>query len=274
MSVVEVVKLSGSGNDFLALGPESALILGDALPDWIRRVCRRGLSVGADGVLLVRPAGGGRVAVTFHNPDASIAFCGNGTRCAARFAAVEGLAGNVMVLETAVGSVPARVRGTEVALDLPAPRDRGILRFQVGGDRLIGRWIDSGVPHVVLAVDDLDHAPLERWGPALRRDPQLGDPGANVDLVRIGPDGVALRTWERGVEGETLSCGTGAVAAAFAARLAGGAARQRVVPRSGVPLDVEFSGPAGSPQVVHLEGDARIVFRGSLDREAVSGFDE
>ncbi len=272
MPVLDVVKLSGSGNDFVALGPEAILALGDDLPGWVRRVCRRGLSVGADGVLLVEPLGTDRVRVRFHNPDGSIAFCGNGTRCAARFAESMGFVGAAMVLETAVGEVPAQVRGSEVHLELPPPENHGDLTLDLGGERLTGRWIDSGVPHLVLTVDDPGSAPLERWGPAIRRHAAFGESGTNVDVIRVAAAEVAVRTWERGVEGETLSCGTGAIAAAYAAFLADGLRRHTVVPRSGVPLRVGFPGESRVPEAVLLEGDARIVFRGTLDREATSGF--
>lgn len=273
MARIEIVKLSGSGNDFVVIGPEAIGGVGPELATWIRHVCRRGLSVGADGVLLVEPLGGDRVRVRFHNPDGSVAFCGNGTRCAARFAAARGYARASMVLETAVGDVPARVRGSRVRLELPPPRDLGACSVDVATERLTGRRIEAGVPHYVVGVADLAGAPLGHWGPALRRHPAFGDPGTNVDVVSKDGAIVRLRTWERGVEGETLSCGTGAIAAAFAAALEDGIVSRTVVPRSGVPLAVEFPGGIDSPTATVLEGDARVVFRADLDEEATSGFE-
>jgi diaminopimelate epimerase len=125
----------------------------------------------------------------------------------------------------------------------------------------------------VLLDADLGSDALERWGPRIRRDPRFGAEGTNFDLaVRRGPDLLELRTWERGVEGETLACGSGAVAAAFASRLADGPVAQRVMPASGIPLEVELPGPADAPDVAVLRGDARFVFRAVVDDEATLGF--
>jgi len=270
---VRIVKLSGAGNDFVALGPDAIAALGDSLATWIRGVCRRGLSVGADGVLLVEPLGGERVRVRFHNPDGSAAFCGNGTRCAARFAHLQGMAGPAMVLETAVGEVPARIESDgAVRLELPAPRDLGRVTLDERGAGLSGRRVLAGVPHFVVAVDGIGAAPLASWGPRVRRHPEFGDGGTNLDLVESeGHATLRVRTWERGVEGETLACGSGAVAAAFAARVDGAPAEVRVVPASGVALTVEFGSAAGERVV--LLGDARVIFEATLGSEALPGPD-
>ena len=127
----------------------------------------------------------------------------------------------------------------------------------------------EGVPHVVVPVAGLSSYPLERVGPTLRRHPKLGPLGANVDLVERDERGrVHVRTWERGVENETLSCGTGAVAAALAARLAGAPETVVVVPRSGLALTVVIGGDPSHPESASLTGDARFVFDGVLDPEA------
>jgi diaminopimelate epimerase len=126
-----------------------------------------------------------------------------------------------------------------------------------------------------MVVPRVAEAPLEILGPAARRHPAFGDAGANVDLVeREGTAAIRIRTWERGVEGETLSCGTGAVASAFAERLGGGPESYRVVPTSGVALTVTFPGRPANPEAAVLEGDARFVFEGVLDPEAVAGIAE
>lgn len=265
--------MSGAGNDFIVLGPEQAQELGDGLREWSRRACRRGVSIGADGVLVVEPSGPGRVRVRFHNPDGAEAFCGNGSRCAARFAYLRELAGETMILETSAGDLPARVAGEMVHLALPFPLDRGIEAFHLEGVRLTGRRIWAGVPHFVAFVRDLGTAPLERWGAWLRGHPRFGSDGTNVDLAEWRPEGsLGVRTWERGVEGETLSCGTGAVAAAFAAHLEDARDRVRIVPASGIPLLVTFEGPSAPSRRVLLEGDARIVLEGTLGPESTSGF--
>jgi diaminopimelate epimerase len=264
---VPVTKMSGAGNDFVVLGPEGIALVGRDLSAWTRRVCRRGVSIGADGVLVVEPGRDGRIRVTFRNPDGEEAFCGNGSRCAARYALTRGMAGPTMTLDTAAGEVEAEIEGVRVRLTLPPPRDLGHWKGSVGDEPLSGRRILAGVPHLILHVDDLDRAPLARWGPPLRRHPDFGPPGTNVDLVQWRDDGaLSVRTWERGVEGETLACGSGAVAAALWACLEGAGEDVRIRPASGIELRVTLGA------VAHLAGDARFVFEGTVTDEAVTGF--
>lgn len=269
---MRITTMTGAGNDFVVVGPDAAALLGPEPGDWVRRVCRRGLSVGSDGVLFVTPAGPGRVAVRFLNPDGSEAFCGNGSRCAARYAVREGLAGPSLTLLTAAGEVPAEVRGERVRLTLAPPRRVDRLELVAGGDRVTGAWVEAGCPHLIVTVPDVAAVPLERWGPAWRRDPRLGPGGANVDVLSRDGDVWRLRTWERGVEGETLACGSGAVAAALVARDAGAGERVDLVPTGGVPLRVELPGPADAPSRAVLEGDARFLLDGELNGEATCGF--
>jgi diaminopimelate epimerase len=182
---------------------------------------------------------------------------------------MRGLARETLRLRTAAGDVEARVEGAQVRLDLPGPQDLGAWE----GSAQSGRRILAGVPHLVLEVDDVRTAPLDRLGPALAHHPDFGAPGTNVDMVASGSDGVLhIRTWERGVEGETLSCGSGAVAGAHFLALRRGIADVRVLPASGVPLRVTLRGSLAAPSGAVLEGDARVIFEGTLPEEAVSGF--
>jgi diaminopimelate epimerase len=137
-----------------------------------------------------------------------------------------------------------------------------------GDIRHRGSFVNAGIPHFVLFVEDPANAPLERWGPALRRHPVFGDSGTNVNLARVDGGRLFLRTWERGVERETLCCGSGAVAAAFAARQSGAGRTVEVVPTGGIPVRVELPGPAQAPERAVLEGEARVLFRGDIDPEA------
>jgi diaminopimelate epimerase len=269
---IPIVKMSGAGNDFVVLDEAAWAALAGDRRAFVRGICRRGLSVGADGVLVVGPAGAGRVRVTFMNPDGGVAFCGNGSRCAARYAIARGLvAGPSFVLETSAGDVPAAVDVSGIALTLAAPEDRGVLAAAALDGAHGGRFVLAGVPHLVIPVGSVDAVPIDRVAPALRRHPALGPEGANVDFVERTPSGaVRVRTWERGVEGETLACGTGAVAAAFAARLDGAAESITVVPRSGIALRVELPGDPHRPTAARLIGDARFVFEGSLAPEGIA----
>ena len=266
--------MSGAGNDFVVLGATEASGLGPRLATWVRAVCRRGLSVGADGVLVVEPSGDNRVTARFFNPDGTEAFCGNASRCAARFAVSRGMVqGNSMVLETAIGDVDAQVRGPSVLLTLPPPADLGCILVETERGGLEGRGILAGVPHFVVWAEEVGSFPLNEWGPLVRRHARFAPEGTNLDVAAPHGDGaIAVRTWERGVEGETLACGTGAVAVALAARLKGKEETVRILPASLVPLVVTLPGPADAPKRTLLEGDARIVFEGVLSDEGTEGF--
>lgn len=264
---VRVTGMSGAGNDFIVVGPDDARGVEDRA-GWARRVCTRGLSLGADGVLFVERAGPGRVRVHFVNPDGSAAFCGNGSRCAARYAHLAGLAGERMTLLTEIGEVPAELRGTRVRLVLPAPVDHGEREAACGASVHRGRFVTAGIPHFVVFVDDLAGAPLDVWGPELRRHSVFGAAGTNVNLASFDGAAVRMRTWERGVERETLCCGTGAVAVALAARLRGAPERVELRPAGGIPVHVELPGGPRSLGAAVLEGEARVLFRGEIEPEA------
>lgn len=266
------LKMSGAGNDFVVLERADWDRIGGDRALWVRRVTRRGLSVGSDGVLVVGAAAGGAVRVVFLNPDGGEAFCGNGSRCAARFAHLRGLAPASMTLETAAGRVPAVVSGPSVRLTLGPPEDRGERSCEAAGRTVSGRLVLAGVPHFVLTPEQLSGLPFAALAPAIRRDPALGAQGANVDLAWTDDSGVVhVRTWERGVEGETLACGSGAVAAAFAARLTGAAETVEVLPKSGIPLRVGLPGDRRRPDRALLEGDARVIYEGTLHPEGIAG---
>ena len=273
-------KLSGSGNDFLALAePESV-----PKPEEIRAWCRRGVSLGADGLIVIRP--GSEVEMTYWNADGQPAdLCLNGTRCAARLAIDLGWQTSAvpdpltsLAIRTGAGTWTARLLpGSRIALDLPFPENRPVPRvLDALGQPYEGWSMTVGVPHFVLLwPEGLANAPVETLGPPLRHHPALGSPGANVDFIRFPAEGnrhrMEIRTFERGVEGETLSCGTGVLASA-AVGLAVGLAELplSVVTQSGFELEVTGDGSQGdrseraAPKHWSLIGDARIVARGEL----------
>lgn len=268
------VKMAGGGNDFLVFEAD-----GRSLTDEDRRrlalVCRRGLSVGADGALFLSPSEGGRVRVDYFNADGGPAtFCANGTRCAARYATRHGLApAGRAELETGWGVVPAAVDGEQVTLSLPAvaaPMDP--VPISVRGLPPTAIPVRVGVPHLVVFVrGDLAKFAIERYGPPLRHHPALSD-GANVNFVRAaGANRILVRSYERGVEGETLSCGSGVVASAIAAARQGmDASPVTCGTRSGVDLVVEFKDEGDTITGVRLTGDGREIYAGELLEEAWS----
>ena len=263
---VRFVKMSGAGNDFVVIESAVAQQLGADLERWTRHVCRRGLSVGADGLLIVDRLGANEAGVRFLNPDGSAAFCGNGSRCAARYAAQQyGFEEGVeFVLKTSVGAVPATVEGRTVRLRLAVPVERGTFVLEFDGGEHVARLIDAGTAHLLLQVDDIASFPLSSVGPQFRADARFGAAGVNVNVWSREGSELRLRTWEKGVEGETLACGSGAVAAALAARLEFDGDSFRVIPQSGIPIDVRFE----TAETISFEGEARRVFVGELTAEA------
>lgn len=268
-------KLSGSGNDFLALAEPEAV----PTPEEIRAWCRRGVSIGADGLIVIRP--GSEIEMTYWNADGHPAdLCLNGTRCAARLAFDLGWQASAapgpqtsLAIRTDAGTWTARLLpGSRIALDLPFPANPPQARTLEALGTPYEAWsIRVGVPHLVLLwPESLATVPVETLGPPLRRHPALGHEGANVDFVRFPAEGnrrrMEIRTFERGVEGETLSCGTGVLASA-AVGIALGLAELplAVSTQSGFELEVRGDGPEGdSPRIWSLIGDARIVARGEL----------
>ena len=239
----------------------------------IALLCRRGLSVGADGALFVSGGDEGRVHLDYYNADGGLAsFCANGTRCAARYAVTRRLvADGAPVLETGWAVIAARVAGDHVTLELPpvASPDDPVPIF---GDGLpaTGIPLRVGVPHLVVFVDgDLEELDLKRLGPPLRSHSALPD-GANVNFVRItSPHSIAVRTYERGVEAETLACGSGVVASAItAARLGLVSAPVTCVTRSRVAFTVNFAEREGGVALAALTGDAREIYEAELNEEA------
>lgn len=275
-------KMSGAGNDFLVF--DGRVPVGPREAETIRRLCRRGTGVGADGVLFVSSsvtADGRTIAeLDYYNADGGAArFCANGTRCAARFAARRaGVEAGALVVRTGWGEIPAAVLpGGGVTLSLPEPVAilRDVPTFDPQGRALdpAAAYVLVGVPHLVVftpdgvEVETLDVAAL---GPPLRRHPELPD-GANVSFASVrGGSRLSVRSFERGVEAETLSCGSGVVAAAVVSGLRRGlTAPVSVATRSGSVLAVDFRIDGSLGKDVTLTGDARIVFEGTLTKESL-----
>ena len=261
-------KMTGSGNDFVVFqsrGGEAAAL---ETPEIIRALSGRGTGVGADGVVFLEPAGKGDVRMRYYNSDGSeAALCGNASLCSTRLAVELGLAqAGGFVLHTAAGALRARLRDGLPEVDLEpvtdVKPDAGDLGRR-GGEMRLG-YACAGVPHVVVEIGEIESARVAERGPELRHHPDLTD-GANVNFVAQRSDGAwTYRTYERGVEAETLACGTGAVATAILLSAWGESGSETVLwTRSGLPLTVTLrrDGPAWLPS---LRGEGRIVFEGRL----------
>lgn len=271
--MTEFYKMSGSGNDFVCLdGRHHSLATWPA--ERIRAICDRRSGVGGDGLVLVSPEGPGAVRMVYFNADGSRAgMCGNAALCSTRLAERLGLAaGAGMSLHTDSGVLQTRCVGpgwsAELRLaDFPLPE--AVELPLVPGERWIAKCV-VGVPHLVVLVEEVCQISVEERGKALRQDPALGPEGANVNFISRAPDGSEagwwLRTYERGVEAETLACGTGTVGAAFAL-----AARSldrlpiRILAWSGKVFSVAGRVEAGWAREPWLCGEGRLVFEGRLE---------
>jgi len=269
--------MAGGGNDFVVIDNRAARI-GDA-GDLARRICTRALSVGGDGLILVENSGRATFRMRYYNSDGSLAvFCGNGTRCAARFAFLNVIAGRNMTIETDYGVIGAEVgEAGAVTLALPTPSQfRAERALVVGGSTVRGSSLLVGVPHYVVLLRDepwsKDIVPLGR---AIREHRDLQPDGANVNFVFVrDQNSIEVRTYERGVEGETLACGSGVVASAVTSALFGKVRSPVfVLTRSGITLEVSFQLDAEHVSEVKLRGDARLVYRATITPETLDGFD-
>jgi diaminopimelate epimerase len=263
-------KLSGSGNDFVFVDarhePPGRLERADV----IGALCARGTGVGADGIVFFEAGRtpSERFSIRYLNRDGSLAMlCGNASLCSVRLAAELGVVapGEDFAFGTSAGLARGRLGpdGPEIDLQPVAGLESGASFRLQPGERRIG-FAMVGVPHVVVLCDDLESVDVEGRGRPIRYDPSL-EAGANVNFVaRDGDGGWAMRTYERGVEAETLACGTGSVAtAALLANWGESGAMTRIRTRSGLPLRVRFR-EANGVTIPSLAGEGRIVFRGEL----------
>ena len=276
------VKMSGAGNDFVVVDNRGGAVAEDAKAALARAVCPRRLAVGADGLILLEPSGACDVRMRIFNADGSEAeMCGNGSRCLAWLAHSLGAAGPEMTIETMAGPVQAQVDGRSVLVELTPPAEivsKGELEFAgsrgpVGSTTLPGRlgevlFTDTGVPHAVLFVDDLEGTDVKALGRAIRFHEVFRPAGANANFVRVAAPGrIDVRTYERGVEDETLACGTGATAAALvSAWRASWASPVSVAVRAGGARTIHLEGTGPPIQAARLEGAVSVAYRGELER--------
>ena len=266
-------KLSGSGNDFIFVDTRDEPPGELERPDVIDALCARGTGVGADGIVFVESPGpdGGRFSIRYLNRDGSLALlCGNASLCSVRLAAELGIVQEYKEFEFGTGAGLVRGRmtshGPEIDLQPIEELNRAAPIVLGPGERRIG-FSMVGVPHVVVLCNDIEAVDVVGRGRPIRHDSSLRA-GANVNFVAKGPHGWAYRTYERGVEAETLACGTGAVAAAalLAAWGESGPATS-LLTRSGLPLRVTLHNGRNAALTPSLRGEGRIVFRGQLPAE-------
>src|SRR3954468_15744273 len=266
--MLRFTKMNGAGNDFVMIDNR----IGDLqlASDQIAKICDRHRGVGADGVLVLeRATNGADFRMRYYNADGGEAeMCGNGARCFARYA--DRVAGprEKVSFETPAGVIGAELQSGLVCLQMREPKDmRLAIDIPLPDRKVVAHFVNSGVPHVVVPVDDLEAVDVRGLGSAIRRHELFAPKGANVNFLKErGPRQIAIRTYERGVEDETLACGTGVVASAliFAAtkNIDGPIG---VLVRGGNELEVDFEKEGDQFKKVTLKGPAEFVFEGTID---------
>jgi diaminopimelate epimerase len=264
--MLDFTKMNGAGNDFVMVDNRDGRIA--LANEQIARLCDRHRGVGADGLLAVEPASdGGDVRMRYYNADGGeVEMCGNGARCFARYYnRLQGGALRSVRFETPAGIISAEYLGELVRLGMSDPHSLALnLKLDVSGVQLPVHFLNTGVPHAVVFVEDLESVPVLQWGAALRYHAQFQPKGTNANFVQIlRPGELAVRTYERGVEGETLACGTGIVACALVHHLLHGAPGPvSVTSRGGDTMQVGFQAAGQAFSSVTLTGPADFVFEG------------
>jgi len=264
-------KMHGAANDFI-LVDDRAQTFPASDRGWISAITRRRTGVGSDGIILIQPSRQADFRMRFFNPDGGeVEMCGNGARCVARLAHHLGAAPSVMRIETVAGLLHAEIQEERVLLRLTDPHslrlNHGLL---VRGERLVAHSVNTGVPHVVVETDDLERLDVQATGAAIRYHPDFAPAGTNANFVRFeSGNRIRVRTYERGVEAETLACGTGIVACGVVAAALGLATSPvTVIPASGDALEVGFERSGDTFRNVTLLGPAAFVCRGVLEYPA------
>jgi diaminopimelate epimerase len=266
--MLRFAKMNGAGNDFVLVDNRSGVH--KLSPREIAFLCDRHRGVGADGVLLVEPpAGDADFRMRYYNSDGGEAeMCGNGARCFTRFVhQITGALSKVR-FESQAGIIEAQIEGELVKLEMSRPHDLVLRRtLEIDGLKLSTHSINTGVPHVVTFVDDIESAPVQKWGALIRYHAAFQPNGTNANFIKeIEPGRIAIRTYERGVEGETLACGTGVTAAGLIyAALSEVTSPVQLLVRGGDWLEVGFRRSGTGFEEVTLKGPADFVFEGSIE---------
>ncbi len=261
-------KMHGAGNDFI-LVDDRELTFPTEDNAWIASIAQRRFGVGCEGVILIQPSEDADFRMRFFNPDGGeVEMCGNGARCVARLASEIGAAGTSMVFDTVAGKVSATVEDDTVTLGMTDPFDWTLNgSLEINGENHAYHSVNSGVPHVVMVFDDVQQIDIMQIGAAVRYHDQFAPAGTNANFITItGSDSLDVRTYERGVEHETLACGTGMVACGLiAGKLGKVSTPVKITCAGGDVLEVDFTPTEAGAENVTLKGGATHVFQSSLE---------
>jgi diaminopimelate epimerase len=268
MKKIPFHKMQGSGNDFILIDNRRNILKGMNLKTLATKACHRHYSVGADGLIVIVPSRKADFKWRFFNADGSEAeMCGNGSRCAARFAFLRKIAKKDMTFETLAGIIHARIKTGSVRVQLTkAVGLRMNIAVPLDSGMRMGHFINTGVPHLVYLSKDLANEDVERVGRTTRHHQLFQPAGTNVNFVHIqNKHQLRIRTYERGVEAETLACGTGSVAGALVVGALGAVQSPvEVHTWGGEKLIVSFERIADEFTAIHLEGNAEVICEGML----------
>jgi diaminopimelate epimerase len=270
---IPFTKMSGAGNDFVAIDNRSGVIVPEDQPQLARILCHRRLGIGADGLLLLDTSSQAEFEMVYLNSDGSSgAMCGNGGRCIARFAYSKGIVGKSMKFDACDHVYLATVDEDRVILKMKDPSGKKTdLVLTVGEKEIKAHFLDTGSPHSVIFVDDLkvphvDDVDIKNLGPSIRHHSVFGSEGTNVNFVEvINGNTIKIRTYERGVEDETLACGTGAIASAVISNHLRNVEKPvHVMTRGGEILGITFDQDGEKTVNILLDGKADIIYRGNI----------
>lgn len=260
--------MHGASNDFILVDDrQGGFPASDSA--WLASIMARNTGVGSEGVLLIQPSDEADFRMRFFNPDGGeVDMCGNGARCIARLANEIGAAPHTMRMLTPAGILLAEVRGENVLLQMTEPKDWSMNQsIELSGISYPYHFVNTGVEHVVIEVDDLEGVDLQKLGALVRYHKTFAPKGTNVNFIQVVENNtVRLRTYERGVEGETPACGTGMVASGLiAGKLGKVESPVTIIPASGDELQVGYALTESGADDVTLYGPAVHVFQGTLN---------
>lgn len=260
--------MHGAGNDFILFDNRSGKFP-RADKKWIADISARHTGIGCEGVILIEKTNAADFRMRFFNPDGSeVEMCGNGARCAARLAFELGAAKENMTIETGAGILPALITGELIKIGMIDPSNwRMNLEITACGSTWKGAQVNTGVPHVVVIVENIKPLNVQSVGQVIRNHQLFMPEGTNVNFISIADShNISIRTYERGVEAETSACGTGATAAALVAAKHGLASSPVNLHCKGqTTLVVEYSKHDTMIKNVTLSGPARHVFTGTVE---------
>jgi diaminopimelate epimerase len=269
---IKFFKLTAAGNDFVLIDNRKGIIKASAYPSLAKKLCDRRYSIGGDGLILLEKSALRDFKMKYFNSDGSHAsMCGNGGRSIAKFAYEIKAAKQNMTFETDAGTINAKVKGNIVNLELYNPKDlKTGLKIKAADKNFAVDFINTGVPHAVIFVKNIEKIDVEKYGKIIRNDKAFKPAGTNVNFVQVLDNKhILVRTYERGVEGETLACGTGITASSIISGVKGFAKSPvNVTARGGDKLKVSFDITKTKSDVnvtnVYLEGPAVISFTGEV----------